>query len=150
MSQLRRQIEDVDAKGRFILAGNSRFTLVSTVTGRRFTYRCKRWEKGEGEARKVRYYLDVLTGPDNGGDYRKLAVLYPNGRLYRQDRHPGAFGPSAQSWVALDFLFNANGISDPRVEVWHEGTCGRCGRALTVPESIESGLGPVCAAKAGA
>jgi hypothetical protein len=30
------------------------------------------------------------------------------------------------------------------VEVWHEGTCGKCGRALTVPSSIENGLGPEC------
>jgi hypothetical protein len=29
--------------------------------------------------------------------------------------------------------------------VWHEGRCGRCGRKLTVPESIESGFGPECA-----
>jgi hypothetical protein len=33
------------------------------------------------------------------------------------------------------------------VEVWHEGHCMRCGRALTVPESISTGLGPVCAGR---
>jgi Family of unknown function (DUF6011) len=26
----------------------------------------------------------------------------------------------------------------------HEGRCGRCGRLLTVPESITSGYGPEC------
>jgi hypothetical protein len=31
--------------------------------------------------------------------------------------------------------------------VHHEGRCGRCGRPLTVPSSIETGLGPDCAAK---
>ena len=31
------------------------------------------------------------------------------------------------------------------LEVWHEGRCGRCNRALTVPESIASGIGPECA-----
>jgi hypothetical protein len=30
------------------------------------------------------------------------------------------------------------------LEVWHEGRCGACGRRLTVPESIERGLGPEC------
>ncbi|MGQ4872128.1 MAG: DUF6011 domain-containing protein, partial [Candidatus Thorarchaeota archaeon] len=29
-----------------------------------------------------------------------------------------------------------------KVRIWHEGKCGRCGRRLTVPESIESGYGP--------
>jgi len=28
--------------------------------------------------------------------------------------------------------------------VFHEGACGRCGRTLTVPESIASGFGPEC------
>jgi hypothetical protein len=32
----------------------------------------------------------------------------------------------------------------PRCTVHHEGRCGRCGRTLTVPESIESGFGPEC------
>ena len=35
------------------------------------------------------------------------------------------------------------------VEVWHEGICGRCGRKLTVPESVERGLGPECAGLVG-
>jgi hypothetical protein len=34
-------------------------------------------------------------------------------------------------------------------EVYHEGRCGRCNRKLTVPESIETGLGPECASKLG-
>lgn len=28
-----------------------------------------------------------------------------------------------------------------------EGACGRCGRKLTVPGSIASGIGPTCAEK---
>ena len=122
----RRQIEEIEARRQFILAGNSRFTLVSGRTGARFTYHAKRWEKHD----KVRYYISVLT---------------PNGRLYRQDRHPNAISASAGSWRALDYLFNQGGIAHPGIEVWHEGRCGRCGRLLTVPESIASGIGPVCA-----
>jgi hypothetical protein len=34
-----------------------------------------------------------------------------------------------------------------KVEVWHEGRCGKCSRRLTVPESIATGLGPVCASR---
>lgn len=32
-------------------------------------------------------------------------------------------------------------------KVHHEGRCGKCGRRLTVPESIETGLGPECSGK---
>jgi hypothetical protein len=37
----------------------------------------------------------------------------------------------------------------PNVEVYHEGYCGRCGRTLTDPQSIERGFGPECAKKVG-
>jgi hypothetical protein len=33
------------------------------------------------------------------------------------------------------------------VEVWHEGFCGKCGKRLTVPNSIEIGIGPDCIKK---
>jgi hypothetical protein len=33
------------------------------------------------------------------------------------------------------------------IQVWHEGRCACCGRPLTVPESIESGFGPICAGR---
>jgi hypothetical protein len=33
------------------------------------------------------------------------------------------------------------------LKVHHEGRCCRCGRKLTVPESIETGLGPECASR---
>jgi hypothetical protein len=29
----------------------------------------------------------------------------------------------------------------------HNGSCGRCGRKLTVPTSIKAGIGPECAKK---
>ncbi len=42
------------------------------------------------------------------------------------------------------------GIDLPKgVEVWHEGGCCQCAHKLTVPASIELGLGPDCAAKCG-
>src|SRR5882672_9405186 len=33
---------------------------------------------------------------------------------------------------------------DNHIEIWHSGSCGRCGRTLTVPESVLSGFGPEC------
>jgi hypothetical protein len=36
------------------------------------------------------------------------------------------------------------GILGATLEFWHEGRCGRCGRRLTVPDSIASGYGPEC------
>lgn len=35
----------------------------------------------------------------------------------------------------------------PGLQIFHEGRCGRCGRVLTVPESVETGFGPECAGR---
>jgi len=40
-------------------------------------------------------------------------------------------------------------ISEHGFELMHEGRCGRCGRPLTRPESIQSGIGPICATLGG-
>ena len=37
----------------------------------------------------------------------------------------------------------------PAFEIRHEGKCGRCGRALTVPESVDTGFGPECSSALG-
>ena len=39
------------------------------------------------------------------------------------------------------------GVYDGRVDVMIAKKCMRCNRELTTPESIESGIGPICAEK---
>jgi hypothetical protein len=50
-------------------------------------------------------------------------------------------GGDSPSRGAFSELFNglkASPINEDW-EVWHEGKCGRCGRRLAVPESVETG-----------
>jgi hypothetical protein len=46
----------------------------------------------------------------------------------------------------FDFVFSKlnSGTLSPLIEIWHQGRCGKCGKVLTVPKSIESGFGPEC------
>ena len=48
----------------------------------------------------------------------------------------------AFSWVHARLSSNMN--LPESVVIHHENRCGRCGKRLTVPESIESGYGPEC------
>lgn len=41
-------------------------------------------------------------------------------------------------------LVNNKGLPD-EIEVWHEGACCHCAKRLTVPASVELGMGPDCA-----
>ena len=134
----------------FVFAGNARLTLVSRRTGTRFTYRV-RTADGDGPAY---YFVKVLTGPVCIGLYRCGRGCY-DARSYKQI---GANAPSAMmAWRWFDHyvLDGSRAVEGGRdvyelpaeLEVWHEGRCGACGRALTDPESIARGIGPTCARK---
>jgi hypothetical protein len=62
-------------------------------------------------------------------------------------------GTDAPSVVGFQWLLaqlvNHNAVDPNVAELRHTGLCGRCGRALTVPESIDTGFGPRCAAALG-
>lgn len=124
---------------RFLLAGNARVTFRNTQTGNRFTYRIRASKDGRV------HFVSLLRGTDNDADYSYFGFI-------SRDRfvHGGArakVGEEAVSVRAFEWIWKRLDELPAAVEVWHEGCCGRCGRALTVPESIASGLGPECASK---
>lgn len=145
------RIEMAKALG-FILAGEAIFTIRNTRTGNRMTYKVVR-KQGE-----QLWFVRYLSGPDNTSDYAYLGIVTnlagPAGGV--QDL---AFRTTAKSCASPDsmavqcFQWTLNRMVQglpipPQVEIWHEGCCGRCGRRLTVPESIASGFGPECIKKA--
>jgi hypothetical protein len=122
----------------FMLAGRSTLTLVSMATGARFTYSVR--QVGESKV----HFVSVLSGPNNGSDYEFVGTIFDGARFAHGSRSRiSRDAPSARAFAwAFQHLVRAS--LPPLCEVWHEGRCGRCGRALTVPESIASGIGPVC------
>jgi hypothetical protein len=133
----------------FMLAGNATLTVVSKRTGARFTYKVRQAKDND-----ALYFVALMNGPDNEGDFQYLGTIRTNadGARYQRGRK-AKIAPTAPSAKAFDWLTTMLFIAKvlPNAcEVWHEGRCGRCGRKLTVPESIEAGLGPECAGKVGA
>ena len=129
----------VDARD-FTLAGNAILTLSSRKTGARYTFRVSQAKNCD-----TRWFVSLLTGPDNTRDYTYVGC-FENGALrltrastYRDDATPvRAFRFFATSCLAGDTI-------PDQLEIRHEGRCGRCARTLTVPESIDRGIGPECA-----
>lgn len=130
----------------FILAGKAVFTISGKSS--RFTYRISRKDPDPGSRyTEPTYFVGLLAGPDNQSDYRYLGILDPvtgHVRLTKNSK-AGLDAPSyrAINW-ALPLLF-AGATMPPSFAIRHEWKCGRCGRALTVPESIDTGFGPECA-----
>lgn len=143
---------DQHAIGRdYILAGKATFTVSGRTS--RFTFRVSRKEAEPGSryGSEPTYFVGLLSGPDNTADYRYVGILDPVTGHVRLTRN-SKVTEQAPSLVALRwtlrFVWAARPLPAPAA-IYHEGHCGRCGRALTVPESILTGIGPECAAKMG-
>lgn len=122
----------------FITAGNAYFTLVSKKTNVRFTYRIKQSDD------KLTYFVSILSGPDNWFNYKYIGCLMTGDDSYLLKRtYRSEISHDSLSFKALIFALKHPESKD--LEIWHEGKCGKCGRKLTVPSSIELGLGPTCA-----
>jgi len=133
------RMTDVAAVRTFVLAGNARFTLRSKATGTRFTFKVRQPSDTKP------HFVSLLNGSSNEEDYQFLGTIFKDGAYRRGQRsHITDDAPSAK---AFDWFWKrvVAGKLSEQLEVWHEGRCCRCGRTLTVPESIASGIGPECA-----
>ena len=124
----------------FIKAGKAIFTLENTETGNRVTYKVNRLVRENKDI----WFVSVLNGPDNYRNYKYLGTIF--GNVFRSTSK-STIGKDSMSYKAFDWLnrmFNSDKELPEIIKVHHEGRCGRCGKRLTVPSSIESGFGPEC------
>lgn len=140
---------------RFMFAGNAYFSLKSMKTGMHYTYRVSRAfdeVKDDDTGEMVRKYKDLwfvslLTGPDNWENYTYIGICDAN-KDFRTTAKSKLPRESAPIQGMIYTLRQLRETGEPgQVEIWHAGKCGRCGRMLTVPESVESGFGPECIGK---
>ena len=137
--EMKGQLEDSQKAITFIKGGNSTFTLVGAKN--RFTYKVKRTEFDQDK-----YFVMLMNGSDNESNFVYMGMLFPNSKGIKITKG-SKVGENAQSFVAFNYVYKylTNGIIPNGVKIYHEGRCGRCGRKLTVPQSIEMGFGSECA-----
>lgn len=127
----------------FFFAGNATLTLRNVDSGNRFTYRIDTPKKQKNPNKPV-FFVNVMDGCDNETGFTFVGTIFGK-NVYKH--HKGSKIGERDKSVGvikafLDFL--SKNKMPKSVEVWHEGKCGRCGRKLTVPESIYTGIGPDC------
>jgi hypothetical protein len=137
----RAQLKSGDQIRRYVTAGKAIFTLFNPSTGRRFTYRATAMKSGKG------HFISLLSGPDNTSSYQYMGCLWADTKRFTLTRKSritkDALSYKAFAWLVKKVFEDGYDLPAP-AEIWHEGRCGRCGRRLTVPESIATGIGPVC------
>jgi hypothetical protein len=152
-SQDEGRMTDPVAIQQFVLAGRAKFTLVSKATGARFTFRVSVPKDLEPGVDPI-HFVSLLTGADNESAYSYFGYV-KRGVFYhgRAKAKVAETAPSCKAFVWFFRMLITQQIKPlldaGKVEFWHEGACGRCGRTLTVPSSIASGFGPECIGRIG-
>ncbi len=124
---------------KFFTAGRAVFT-VDNGKGTHYTFRI-----GHSKPEQP-LFVGLLTGPNNEADYTYMGIYNPDVqdvRLTAKSKYTNDTQPVKVIRWALKQVAKGNSLPDG-YSIKHEGKCCRCGRALTDPESIELGLGPVC------
>jgi hypothetical protein len=123
-----------------IFAGKAVITVQTKKSGKRFTYRIKEIkENGNGVGT---FWVYLLTGPNNDSDYTYIGTIFDKSRfvLTRKSK----VGSDAESVQVISWVVRNLSRLDSNVDIYHSGCCLRCGRTLTTPESVTSGIGPEC------
>ena len=129
----------------FFFGGNAIFTIKSDKSGEHKTFKIKEMPS-TNHVGTILFSVFLLTAPEH---YTYLGITNKSGlfRLTKASKQNDA-SPAVKTirWflkhLVGDKIFSA-------AQIMHEGRCGRCGRPLTHPESILSGIGPECAKKLG-
>ena len=135
---------DNDKILQFIFAGDAVFTVRNEKTGNRFTYRVQALKRSRPQAEKDFFFVKSFYGNENETNYKYFGTIYEDRSFKMSDK--SKLSAEAKPVIAFKWLLPkllSNTLPD-FVAIYHEGRCGRCGRRLTVPESILSGFGPEC------
>ena len=141
----------------FFTGGRAIFTLEipedyahTYKTKEHYTYRIRL--KSGNDKFPDTYFVDLLSGPDNQSNFIYLGIFNPKTGQFALTSKSKA-GEDAWSvrffrrCMAAIFEGKPEAITQSGFNLHHEGVCGKCGRKLTVPESIKTGLGPICSGR---
>jgi len=117
------------------------FTLENSETGNYLTFKVKQIKKNYKEV-PGQFAIECKTLGDKAHGYKFLGFVDLNERKFKKRYWDSNF-VGFKTWVWL--LKNLERLEDfTKLAIYHEGRCCKCGMPLTVPESIDSGIGPDC------
>ena len=128
------KITDTKQALKFIFAGKSVVTFVNTKTGNRFTFKVKQAKDSN------LFFVSILTNPDQ---YTYIGTCIEGNYKHGKKSNINSDSQSVKVFEYMITRLMGNTLPD-FLEVWHEGFCGKCGKRLTVPSSIVTGIGPDC------
>ena len=124
-----------------IASHNGKLTIQNPKTGNHRTFSIHTQPKDSHFAPEQRI-ISLLIGSDNQSAYTPFGFVQSDGsiRLFRS-KSEGVY-PIYADMISNPVKWTAKGAV-----YMFEGRCRKCNRLLTSPESISSGIGPVCDGK---
>ena len=129
----------------FVFMGRSVFTLENNETGNYLTFQIREVKK-KGKVVPNEFTVQCKSLGDKAHGYQFLGFLnLATKRFNTYKRTPNTFiGFKVFFWL----MQNMERLEDfTKLAIYHEGRCCKCSLPLTVPESIDSGIGPECKRK---
>lgn len=139
----------------FILAGKATFTIVCgeiRPDDAKSHYTFRVIHKPATMFNREVYFVSLMTGSDNEKSYSYMGILNPlNGHvdLRGKTKFTDQSTPVLiiQKVLARIWVGEGDKITAAGWDCKHAGKCCRCGRKLTTPKSLETGIGPECSGK---
>lgn len=111
------------------------------------TFRVQTLKRKRGQPEDTRYfdvYVKALNDKYQGNRYigridRKLKSFKPYGYIDRDH-----VGIQTIEWIIRNWTILEEWEKEGKLAIYHLGSCCKCGLPLTVPESIQNGIGPQC------
>lgn len=133
-----------DLSKAYLFAGRAVFTVSNAKTNEHFTFRVRQRASKFNPDQHV-FFISIKDVAVQYG-YAFLGMLNErDGSIKATGKaqyHPGQKPYDVAAWATKTVV--AGKMIPDNYKIEHAGKCGRCGRALTDPESIKSGIGPDC------
>ena len=121
---------------------NGTFTIENLEKGTHRTFKIHTQAEDANFAPGSRI-ISVMNGSDNNFDYMGIGFVNDNG-IHVWKKHQGT---QWEQLVRFAWLALTTEKFQEKIAVTMSKKCRRCNRKLTTPESLELGLGSVCAEK---
>lgn len=122
-----------------IRSHNGTVTALNPATGQHRTFRI-RTQPDDADFMPRKRIISLLTGPDNERDFTSFGFVGGDGSIHVWYKKRGTqFEKLARFLERADWFAGNQGFTF----TW-SAKCRRCNRELTTPESLASGLGPIC------
>lgn len=127
---------------------NGKFTVQSRVTGEHRTFQVKT-QPSDARFAPGERIVSLLSGPDNMDSYTGFGFMQAGGiAVWTKKRGNGGVKSAFDLHAEILFGLVVDGAFSEYAQEYQllaETTCRVCNRVLTEPESIRSGIGPICA-----